>query len=186
MKTKLTILVIAIVIIIGGIIGYNSYKASQYERTRKEFVIQASKAAGVYITLCNDIREVWYRYIFKNEKYYDPTDGMFMNWSTENTIYCSNFSEAIQKRMEWQEAKITPEMREPFYEARRLYKEMTPPPSKFEGTHRYVKQMYKAMDKLKELAENPTGNLQEYTSNCNLCVEEYTSALKDLEIEADL
>ena len=190
MKTKLIILVIAIVVIIGGIIGYKSYKASQYEKTRKEFIEQANKVTGLYITMCEGIREAWYGYIFEDKKYYSNNDGQLKTHREcllePNVDYCANFSQAIQKRMEWYESKITPEMQEPFYEAKRLYKEMTPPPSKFEETHRYVKQIYKAMDKLKELAENPTGNYREYTSNCNEGVEEYTSALKDLEIETDL
>ncbi len=190
MKTKLAILAIAIIIIIGGFIGYNSYKSAQYEKIRKEFVEQANNATGLYIAMCEGIREAWYGYIFEDKKYYSNNDGQ-LKTSRECMLesdvdYCANFSQAIQKKMEWYESKITPEMQAPFYEAKRLYKEMIPPPSKFEETHRYVKQIYKAMDKLKELAENPTGNLREYTSNCNECAEEYTSALKDLEIEADL
>lgn len=190
MKKYIIITIAAFAVFAIAFGGYKSYKASQYEKNRKEFVVQANKATGLYITMCEGIRQVWYDYIFEDKKYYDPEDGTFLNGRTfranKEEIYCSDFSEAIQKRMEWYAEKLTPEMREPFVEARRLYKAMTPPPGKFEETHKYVKQMFKAMDKLKEYAENPTGNYREYASSCNECVEEYTSALKDLEIESDI
>lgn len=190
MKKYVIIAVTAIILLTFAFFGHKQYQSSKYEKNRKEFVTQANKATGLYITMCEGIRQVWYDYIFENKKYYDPEDGTFLNGRTfragKEEIYCSNFSEAIQKRMEWYETKITPEMSESFAEAKRLYKEMTPPPSEFEETHRYVKQMFKAMDKLKDYAESPTGNYREYTSGCNECVEEYTSALKDLEIESDM
>ncbi len=190
MKKYIIIATVAIFIVAVSIVAYNHYKSHKYEKNRKEFIEQANKATGLYITMCEGIRQVWHDYIFEDKKYYDPEDGTFLNGRTFRTgkyeVYCSNFSEAIQKRMEWYDKKLTPEMREPFAEAKRLYKAMTPPMSKFEETHKYVKQMFKAMNKLKEYAENPTGNYREYARGCNEYVEEYTSALKDLEIEVDI
>lgn len=191
MKKYIILAVAAAVILIAAICGYNSYESSKYERNRKEFITQASEAMGLYITLCEDIRHVWYNYIFEKKIYFIPATGEFKSASDrfyvdDDEVWCQNFSDAIQKRIEWQSKKISPEMREPFTEAKRLYKAMTPPPSEFEETHGYVKQMFKSMDKLKELAENPTGNYREYATNCNQCVEAYTSALKDLEIEAEI
>ena len=46
--------------------------------------------------------------------------------------------------------------------------------------------MFKAMDRLHTLSEDPTGNLSTYSSNCNQAVEEYTSSLSDLTNECDI
>lgn len=190
MKKYLRIVIALTTVFVIAFCGHRHYKTSKYEKNRKEFIAQANKATGLYVTMCEGIREVWYEYIFEDKKYYDPEDGTFLNGRTFRTgkeeVYCSNFNEAIQKRMAWYDQKLTPEMRQPFAEAKRLYKAMTPPPSKFEETHKYIKQMFKAMDKLKEYAEHPTGNYREYTSGCNKSVEDYTSALKDLEIESGI
>ena len=63
---------------------------------------------------------------------------------------------------------------------------MTPPPGKYKEIHVYVKQMFKAMERLHELSENPKGNLSSYSSECNDAVNEYTSALSDLTNECDI
>ena len=49
-----------------------------------------------------------------------------------------------------------------------------------------MKQMFKAMERLHELSENPKGNLSSYSSDCNDAVNDYTSALSDLSNECDI
>ena len=46
--------------------------------------------------------------------------------------------------------------------------------------------MFKAMERLYELSENPKGNLSSYSSDCNEAVDEFTSALSDLTNECDI
>lgn len=163
---------------------HNEEKA--YEKNLKEFIVESGKASMASAYICEDLRTIWHDYIFENKEYFDRSTGTFTkSWGSGDT-YCSNFSEAVNKKISWNREHLPSSITEPYYKAKRVYKEMTPPPSKYKDLHVYVKQMFKAMERLHNLAEDPTGNLSTYSSNCNQAVEEYTSSLSDLTNESDI
>ena len=176
--------VACIVLVIVFINKYSKEKA--YEENLKEFIIESGKASMVSAYICEDIHTIWRDYIFENKVYFDNSSGnITKSWGAGYT-YCSNVSEAVNNKIAWNKEHLPSSIAEPYYKAKRLYKEMTPPPGKYKDVHVYVKQMFKAMERLHSLSEDPTGNLPTYSSNCNQAAEEYTSSLTDLTNECDI
>lgn len=161
-------------------------KESEYQSNLKEFVLESGKASMTSVYICEDLRSIWHDYIFKDKYYFINSSGSFTNNSYNGDEYCSSFSDAVNRKIRWNERNLPSTLTEPYKKAKELYKELTPPPSKYKDIHVYVKQMFKAMEKLHELSIDPTGNLSTYSSNCNSAVEEYTSALSDLTNESNI
>ena len=189
LKSKLGICIIVAILILGVISvvfikKYNNEK--EYEKNLKEFVIESGKASMASAYICDDLRKVWQEYIFDDKEYFKRSTGTFTSYSYNGDEYCSDFSEAVNRKIRWNNEHLSSELTEPFRSAKRLYKEMTPPPGKYKEIHIYVKQMFKAMERLHELSENPKGNLSSYSSDCNDAVNDYTSALSDLSNECDI
>lgn len=157
-----------------------------YEKNLKEFVIESGKSSMASAYICDDLRKVWQEYIFDDKEYFNRSNGTFTKYSYDGDEYCSDFSEAVNRKIRWNEEHLSSELTEPYRTAKRLYKEMTPPPSRYKEIHAYVKQMFKAMERLHELSEDPKGNLSSYSSDCNSAANEYTSALSDLTNECDI
>lgn len=186
MKKEITIAVLVVAAV--GFIGYSQYKTFRYKKNLKEFREQSLTSIARSRYICEDLRKVWYGYIFDDEKYFDSSSGEFYKRSYygDDCEYCSNFSEAVHKKIEWFEAKLPNDIDQPYYIARTLYKKITPPPSKYKEAHIYVKQMFKAMERLHELSESPKGNLSSYIDNCNECMDDFSSAMQDLTIETGI
>lgn len=161
-------------------------KEKEYEENLKEFIVESSKSSMASAYICEDLRKIWHDYIFEDKEYFDRSTGTFSKRWGSGYTYCSNFSEAVNKKIAWNKENLPSTLTEPYYNAKRLYKAMTPPPGKYKDIHVYVKQMFKAMERLHELSTNPTGNLSTYSTNCNQAVEDYTSALSDLTNECDI
>ena len=180
-------LVAVVVCIVLAIVFINKHnKEKHYEENLREFIVESGKASMASAYICEDLRTIWHDYIFDDKEYFDRTTGSFTTSWGSGSIYCSNFSEAVNKKVTWNKENLPSSISEPYYKAKRLYKEMTPPPGKYKDVHVYVKQMFKAMERLHSLSEDPTGNLSTYSSNCNQAVEEYTSSLSDLTNECDI
>lgn len=189
LKSKLGICIFVAILILGVVSvvfirKYNNEK--EYEKNLKEFVIESGKASMVSAYICDDLRKVWQEYIFDDKEYFKRSTGTFTSYSYDGDEYCSDFSEAVNRKIRWNNEHLSSELTEPYRTAKRLYKEMTPPPGKYKEIHTYVKQMFKAMERLHELSENPKGNLSSYSSDCNDAVNDYTSALSDLSNECDI
>lgn len=180
-------LVAVVVCIVLAIVFINKHnKEKHYEENLKEFIVESGKSSMASAYICEDLRTIWHDYIFNNKEYFDQSTGSFTSsWGSGGT-YCSNFSEAVNKKVAWNKEHLPSSISETYYKAKRLYKEMTPPPGKYKDVHVYVKQMFKAMERIHSLSEDPTGNLSTYSSNCNQAVEEYTSSLSDLTNECDI
>ena len=189
LKSKIGICVMAAILIVGvlAFVFIKKYtNEKNYEKNLKEFVIESGKSSMASAYICDDLRKVWQEYIFDDKEYFNRSTGTFTKYSYDGDEYCSDFSEAVNIKIRWNESHLTSELTEPYRTAKRLYKEMTPPPGKYKEIHVYVKQMFKAMERLHELSENPKGNLSSYSSECNDAVNEYTSALSDLTNECDI
>lgn len=188
-KTIPGIITIAVVIacIVLAIVFINKHnKEKAYEENLKEFIVESGKSSMASAYICEDLRTIWHDYIFEDKEYFDSSTGSFTkSWGSGDT-YCSDFSEAVNKKIAWNKKNLPSTITEPYYNAKRLYKEMTPPPSKYKELHVYVKQMFKAMERLHDLSQDPTGNLSTFSSNCNQAVEEYASAMSDLTNECDI
>lgn len=189
LKSKVGICVMAAIVVVGvlAFVFINKYtNEKNYEKNLKEFVIESSKASMASAYICDDLRKVWQEYIFDDKEYFKRSTGTFTSYSYDGDEYCSDFSEAVNRKIRWNEEHLTSEITEPYRTAKRLYKEMTPPPGKYKEIHAYVKQMFKAMERLHELSEDPKGNLTSYSSDCNTAGNEFTSALSDLTNECDI
>ncbi len=191
LKSKVGICVMAAILILGVLAvvfikKYNNEK--DYEKNLKEFFIESNKSSMASAYICDDLRKIWQEYIFDDKEYFKCSTGTFctLTDSSDDDEYCSDFSDAVNRKIRWNEEHLSYELTEPYRKARRLYKDMTPAPDKYKEIHTYVKQMFKAMERLYELSENPKGNLSSYSSDCNEAVDEFTSALSDLTNECDI
>lgn len=185
----ITIIGIVVIVCLGVYLFKKVQAERNYEKNLSEFVVESGKASMAAGYICDDLKTVWQQYIFDDKEYFNKSTGNFTtSWNSYGSdyVYCSDFSEAVNKKIKWNEENLPSTITEPYYTAKRLYKEMTPAPDKYKDIHVYVKQMFKAMEHLHELSSNPTGNLSTYSSNCNEAVEEYTSALSDLTNESDI
>lgn len=188
-KSKTGICTIAAILVV-GILSFVFIKKyineKNYEKNLKEFIIESGKASIASSYICDDLRKIWQEYIFDDKEYFDSTTGTFGTYSSYGNEYCSDFSEAVHRKIQWNDENLSNNLKEPYRTAKRIYKEMTPPPGKYKEIHTYVKQMFKAMERLHDLSENPTGNLSSFSSECNEAVNEYSSALSDLTTETDI
>lgn len=188
-KSKVGICVLVAILIVGVltiIFVKKFYNEKNYEKNLKEFVVESSKSAMASAYICDDLRKVWQEYIFDDKEYFIRSSGTFTQSAFEADEYCSNFSEAVNRKIRWNDENLPSKLKEPYRNAKRLYKEMTPPPGKYKEIHAYVKQIFKSMERLEELAENPTGNLTSFSADCNTAGNEFTSALSDLTNECDI
>lgn len=188
-KSKMGIAVCAGIVLCGAvafILINKHHKEKQYEDHLKEFIVEASKSAMASGYICDDLKSIWHDYIFEDKEYFNNTSGTFTSYSWNGDVYCSDFSEAVHKKIAWNKKNLPSEVSESYHYAKILYLSMTPPPAKYKDIHVYVKQMFKAMERLHDLSQDPTGNLSEYSSNCNLAAQEFTSALSDLTNECDI
>lgn len=190
LKSKVGIFILAAILIVGilAVVFINKYNNEKnYEKKLKEFVIESGKSSMASAYICDDLRSIWSDYIFKDKHYFNQNTGKIGDdWVGVWNEYCSNFSEAVNNKIKWNNKNLPSELTEPYRTAKRLYKEMTPPPSKYKEIHTYVKQMFKAMERLHELSENPKGNLSAFSTDCNAAVNDYTSALSDLTNESEI
>lgn len=191
-KSKAGVCILAAILIVGvlTLVFIKKYtNEKNYEKNLKEFVLESGKSIVASAIICDDIRKVWRDYIFDEKEYFNSSTGQFTKYSyysSNNGEHCSDFSEAVDRKISWNKDHLSSDITEPYHTAKRLYKEMTPPPGKYKEIHTYVKQMFKAMERLQELSENPTGNLSSYSTDCNTTANDYTSALSDLSNESDL
>ena len=98
--------------------------------------------------------------------------------------YCSNFSELINYEVAWNKKHRDTDLIVDWAVASTLYKELKPPRAKYENIHSYLKEMYRAMDDMRNAADDPTGSLQTYSQATNNYAGNYMSAKRDLEMEA--
>ena len=189
LKSKWLIISFVVVIISGASVWYiinKSLTEKEYQQNLKEFVLESGKASMALAYICEDLRSIWHDYIFEDKEYFINSSGTFTRYCYDGDEYCSNFSEAVNRKIRWNEKNLPSTIFESYEKAKRLYKEMTPPISRYKDIHVYIKQMFKAMERLHELSHNPTCNLSTYSSECNSAVTEYTSALSDLTNESNI
>lgn len=189
LKSKWLIISLFVILFCGALAWWlirNSITQKEYQHNLKEFVLESGKASMASAYICEDLRSIWHDYIFEDKEYFINSSGTFTRYSYDGDEYCSSFSEAISRKIRWNERNLPSTLFEPYEKAKKLYKELTPPISKYKDIHGYVKQMFKAMERLHELSTNPTGNLSTYSSECNSAVAEYTSALSDLTNESNI
>lgn len=200
LKSKVGICVIAISVI-AGVLAFVFIKGNTeedeyaketelaneaYKKNLKEFVIKSTSSVISSALICDVVRSVWHNYIFEDMEYFDEATGTFSRVGYYGCEHCANFSEAVQRIVLWHKKRSSSKENEDYLKAKELYKKMTPPPSKYKETHIYVKQIFKAMEKLHDLSENPRGNFSSYSAECNSAVNECTSALEDLHYECDI
>lgn len=184
-KKVIMAIIILFVFIIVGVFFVNKYiQESNYEKNLKVFYWEASKVVIADSYICEDLRKIWSEFIFDDKKYFDEERGTFAKNSYLGS-YCSDFSEAINKKLQWNKEKLSSKYGNTYRKAKVTYKEMTPPPSKYKEAHVYVRQMFKAMDQLHDLATNPTGNLKSYSNDANEAIKLFSSASSDLSDEFD-
>ena len=189
LKSKIGICFMATILIVGVLTAFliNKYdNERKYEKNLKEFIIESGKSIIFDTYLCDNLHTVWQEYIFDDKVYFNNSNGTFSKYYSYDNEYCSNFSEAVNRKIQWNKGQQTFELTEFYRKAERLYKDMTPPPGKYKEIHTYVKQIFKAMERLHDLSENPTGNLSTYSSYYTDAVNDYSSALSDLSNECKI
>ena len=184
-------LIAAGIVVLGIIIaffGYRSYNNQQKEKakikygedielTTMEMLVGASSAeqAGGLI------HDVWYDTIYENDRattkaYTKDKNGRYyddFNTSLGVLFVDESFRETIDSITENQEA------------VRTHMKDLKSPPAEYEDAYEDIKTLYDWYTKFTELAVNPSGNLQSYTSSFNEADQGFMNAYKTMQMYFD-
>lgn len=157
-----------------------------YKTNLTKFVEESDKAVYTYAYICEDLRSIWHDFIFDDKEYFNSSTGDFTTIYGSWDEHCYDFSEAVNKKIDWNKKHLPSSLDDPYDKAKRLYKKITPAPEEYKDLHIYVKQMYKSMEKIHDLSLNPRGNYSTYTSDCIDVIDDYMSARSDVETESDI
>lgn len=166
-KKKSVIGVIAvIIIIIATFIGYRLYSTNAakkaYQENYEKCVTLMLDGAGKAESSCNLIHDVWYNTIYEKDSSatdkYTKTAGKFnddFNKSLMMLMVDDNFISDISDIESNQDT------------VQEIMKSMKNPPEGFEDAYDALKAFYDSYTKIINMAINPSGNLNSYTSNFN-------------------
>ena len=186
-KKQIIIALSAIAIIVIGVIGYNSYRTSQYEKHVAEFKENAYKLYVLSGYMCSEVNSVWRGYIFDDKKCFNTKSGQSLKWSyssEENVVYCSNFSEIIAKLENFYSSHGITDLADSYRKnMKHAFEQMTPPPGKYKDVHNTMQKMYNSVNTLYKSATSPDGSLQTYTTSVNETAENFNEAFEQSEIE---
>lgn len=165
-KKKIIIICIAVVLIIAIVAGISfatkSSKSAAFSENLSTVTYLMLDGAADSETAGNLIKSVWHNSIFEErdsetDKYTRP-DGYFVedfNTALGNLFDDSTFQSDIDKIESNQDS------------VKELMKEMTDVPEEYTDAYATLKDMYESYLSLTGLAVNPTGSLQDFSTNFN-------------------
>lgn len=167
-KVKIIIALIAVILIVGSVtaVGIVQYQI-KIEDNVKKYGDNLELAADAMLlgaseseTCANLIKKVWYNTIFKESDYetdkYTKPDGYFVsdfNESLGNLYWDSDF---VNKISDIKENKET---------VNSFMKKLKNPPEEYEEAYDALKELYDSYLSLTNLATDPSGSLQTYSSD---------------------
>ena len=194
-RTILTACVILVVVIIGSVVGIQVHQES-VARREEEAAAQAMEEyqsnlnTAVFMMLigaadaessCGLIHDVWYNTIY--EKSDSTTDKYTRTRSGLGSFFNSDFNTSLRTLFSDSDfsSKID-SIRQNQSSTAELMKSLSNPPETYRDAYDAVKNLYDSYLILTDLAVNPTGNLQSYTSSFNTADADFSKYYKVMDI----
>lgn len=165
-KKYVGIAIIAVIVVaIGGIIATNSHKknletryAENMEQASYTMLMGASDAEDA----ANLINKVWRNAI------YEDTDSETDKYTRPNGWWVSDFNDALRNLFaDSTFCSQIADIEENQESVAELMKQLKNPPAGYEEAYEALKEYYSAYLELTNMATNPSGSLQSYSSNFN-------------------
>lgn len=172
-RKKVGIIIAAIVIaLIAGIVAkvaMDSAAEQQAKQAAQTYSATLSSAASTMLTgaasaekACGMIHDVWYNTIYKKSD--DSTD----EYTKSGYSYNDDFNESLAKYMSSSEYLALKTIIESSQEsAQYSMKDLKDPPDEYSDAYDAIKELYDAFNEITNMAINPNGSLQSFTSTFN-------------------
>jgi hypothetical protein len=161
---KIAIIVVVIIAaLIGAIIGYQQYKEKQYAKNASSYLETCRLIFNDSLDITKMTSNVWYNCIYeesdsKTDKYTQNSNGSFY----------SDFNDALSKYFASTDyTNRTAKINSNYKKAQKLYKKLQNPPNKMEDTWSAIKTLNKTIITYKNLAIDPTGSYNQFSSASN-------------------
>ena len=167
-RVKIIIGIVAALLLVGGgtFFGVNQYQkkraVEQYANNLESASYPMLSGAGEAETCGNLIKQVWYNAIYKEED--DSTD----KYTKEDGYFVSDFNDALGNLFldTSFERKIS-SIKENQKKVNSLMKELKNPPEEYKDAYEAISELYDAYISLTNLATDPSGSLQTFSTNFN-------------------
>ncbi len=185
-----TIIAVTVLAIIIGVFVWNQHRIAEEKAAYEERVANYQENLGAATDTMllgavqaenagNLIKSVWYNAIYEE---YDPTtneytrpDGYYVGFNTalSNLFADADFAKQVSSIKENQET------------AAQFMKELSNPPDEFSDAHDAIKDYYDSYLTLTNLATDPTGSLQTFSSSFNEADTATVNAYKKMDMYID-
>lgn len=187
-KKFVVIAILAVVAVVAAFFGYRAYQNQKLEEAKQQYQSDLKRASSSMLTGASMaetagglIHDVWYDTIYENDrastrKYTKRTTYSFyddFNTSLTLLMLDEDFSKSLDGIKENQDA------------VRQYMKDLKNPPEGYEDAYDDLKTLYDWYTKMTELAINPSGNLNSYTSSYNEADQEFANAYKTMQMHFD-
>ena len=182
------IAILAIVALVVALFGYRAYQTQKEDKAKQQYQSDLKAATTTMLTggtIAEDagglIHDVWYDTIYENDrastrKYTKKSSYSFnddFNTSLMKLMFDDDFSKKLDEIKGNQDS------------VRQYMKDLKNPPEGCEDAYGDLKTLYDWYTKLTELAVNPSGNLNSYTSSFNEADQGFANAYKTMQMHFD-
>lgn len=179
---------LAIVALVVALFGYRAYQTQKEDKAKQQYQSDLKVATTTMLTggtIAEDagglIHDVWYDTIYENDrastrKYTKKSSYSFnddFNTSLMKLMFDDDFSKKLDEIKGNQDS------------VRQYMKDLKNPPEGCEDAYGDLKTLYDWYTKLTELAVNPSGNLNSYTSSFNEADQGFANAYKTMQMHFD-
>lgn len=182
------IAIIAAVALIAAFFGYRTYQKQQEEKAKQQYYSDIEVASIMMIngaskaeTAGGLIHDVWYDTIYENDREstrkYTKSSSYRFNDDFNTSLMLLFADETFSKTLD--------EIRENQDSVRQQMKDLKNPPEEYEDAYDDLKTLYDWYTKITELAVNPSGNLNTYTTNFNDADSGFMNAYQTMQMHFD-
>lgn len=175
-KKYVVIIFVAVVVLLGGFMVFKGGSEKSYLSNLKNASSTMLDGAADAEAACNMISKVWRNAIYEKwdketNKYVCPDDYYLdFNDALANLFSDPAFASDI-RTIENNQEKVAG-----------IMKKLSNPPEKYKDAYQVIKNYYSAYTSLTNLATNPTGSLQTFSSNFSSSVDDVVKSLHEIEM----
>lgn len=182
------IAILAVVALVVAFFGYRVYQSQKVEEAKQQYQSNLKLATTTMLnggSMAEDagglIHDVWYDTIYENDRASTRKYTMSSSYS-----FNDDFNTSLMKLMIDDDfSKTLDDIRGNQNSVRQYMKDLKNPPEGYEDAYNDLKTLYDWYTKLTEIAVNPSGNLNSYTSNYNEADQGFANAYKTMQMYFD-
>ena len=180
--------ILAVVAVVVAFFGYRAYQNQKLEEVKQQYQSDLERAASSILTGASMaetagglIHDVWYDTIYEKDR--EST----RKYTKRNTYsFHDDFNTSLSLLMlDYDFSKSLDEIKENQNSVRQDMKDLKNPPEGYEDAYDDLKTLYDWYTKMTELAINPSGNLNSYTSSYNEADQGFANAYKTMQMHFD-